>query len=164
MATKPAIPMLPSDLPQQRLYLLRNLPAAPTGWNVKVKYPVTAIGPKTMPTSARYIGQAEWAWSPMHMRIDAYYLSMCSKHRNWLLWSKGCDDNWSEWMDPMALAYSPRCGLKATDAAQLLLAAYWDHERRKNDLDEYHWINEEVLLSAGQIQNVANAVWERASS
>lgn len=114
------------------------MPAAPTGWHVTVKRPVASVRPGRMPARARYTGQVEWAWSPMHMPVDAYYLSMCTKHRNWLLWVKGYDDNWERWTDPGAAAYSPHSGLNATDAARLLLAAYWRHERIGGELDRFH--------------------------
>jgi len=111
-----------------------------------------------MPRSARYVGQVEWASSPMNMRIDAYYLSMCSRHRHWVLWLKGYDDNWSEWMAPQVVAAAPRCGLDAGSAAKLLLAHYWDQER-ENQLDAFHWVNSGGILDAGELNEVAVAAW-----
>ena len=107
MARKPRIPMLPTELPQQRLYLVKGLPERPANWSITFGTEAERLAPTAMPRSARYIAQVEWAWSPMHMRIDAYYLSMCSHHRHWVLWSKGYDDNWSRWMDPRSLSGFP---------------------------------------------------------
>ena len=111
MARRPRIPMLPTQLPQQRLYLVKGLPKPPSNWSTTFGTQAEGLAPTAMPRSARYIAQVEWAWSPMHMRIDAYYLSMCSHHRHWVLWIKGYDDNWSRWMDPHAVAAGPRAGL-----------------------------------------------------
>ena len=75
MARKPRIPMLSTQLPQQRLYLVNGLPERPANWSTKNGNQAVAIAPPAMPRSARYIGQVEWAWSPMHMRIDASHLT-----------------------------------------------------------------------------------------
>ena len=111
-----------------------------------------------MPRSARYIAQVEWAWSPLHMRIDAYYLSMCIHHRHWVLWIKGYDDNWSRWMEPHAVAAGPRAGLSADAAARLILRDYWANAR-DSELDRFHWQNESGLVDAGDIASIASAVW-----
>jgi hypothetical protein len=158
MARPPRIPMQPSELPQQRLYRVKGLPARPADWSVTTGPPAEDIAPITMPQSARYIGQVEWAWSPMHMRIDAYYLSMCSHHRFWVLWGKGYDDNWSQWMAPSAEAVSARCGLGSDAAARLLLLAYW-RTQREQEVDHFHWVNEGELLSAGALTEIAGAAW-----
>lgn len=158
MARKPRIPMLPTELPQQRLYLVKGLPERPTNWLITFGTQAEGLAPPAMPRSARYIAQVEWAWSPMHMRIDAYYLSMCSRHRYWVLWGKGYDDNWSRWMDPNAVAVTSRAGLPFDAAARLMLHDYWAHER-DGGLDRFHWVNESGMLAAGGVAEIATAVW-----
>jgi hypothetical protein len=116
-----------------------------------------------MPRSARYIAQVEWAWSPMHMRIDAYYLSMCTHHRYWVLWGKGYDDNWSRWMDPTAVAVAPRSGLATEAAARLMLHDHWVQER-DGGLDRFHWVNESGSLEAGAVVELATGVWDGGRS
>lgn len=158
MASKPRIPMLPNQLPQQRLYLVKGMPQRPANWSPTIGAEAEGLASSAMPRSARYIAQVEWAWSPMHMRIDAYYLSMCSHHRHWVLWIKGYDDNWSRWMDPHAVAAGPRAGLNADAAARLLLHDYWA-KALDDELDGFHWQNESGLLDAGDIASIASAVW-----
>ena len=158
MARKPRIPMQPADLPQQRLYLIQGMPELPAGWSVKTDTQALDLAPAAMPRSARYLGQVEWSWSPMHMRIDAYYLSMCSHHRHWVLWGKGYDDNWSRWMAPEASMVAPRCGLTPDAAARLLLLSYWA-EQRLQKVDRFHWVNEDGELDAGELTEIATAVW-----
>ncbi len=158
MTRSPRIPMLPGELPQQRLTLVKDLPERPADWSVKTDSFAEDVAPIAMPRSARYIGQVEWAWSPMNMRIDAYYLSMCSHHRFWVLWAKGYDDNWGEWMAPSAVAAATRCGLGSDAAARLLLLAYWQTQCEQ-EVDRFHWVNEEELLSAGALTEIANAAW-----
>jgi hypothetical protein len=162
MTRKPHIPMLPSELPQQRLYLVKGLPERPANWSMKTGKLAEDIAPSAMPRSARYIGQVEWAWSPMHMRIDAYYLSMCRRHHHWVLWSKGYDDNWSRWMDPSATAVASRAGLRSDAAARLLLHDCWA-QQRDDGLDRFHWVNESGILDAGELAEVAAAVWGDAA-
>ena len=69
----PKIPMLPSELPQQRLYGVVDLPERPSKFECLVGYnsvPKDAL-PKATPRSAVYLGQVEWAWSPMHGRASS---------------------------------------------------------------------------------------------
>ena len=68
MTRSPRIPMLPGELPQQRLHLVKGLPERPADWSVKTDSFAEDVAPIAMPRSARYIGQVEWAWSPMNMR------------------------------------------------------------------------------------------------
>ena len=158
MARKPRIPMLPTQLPQQRLYLVKGMPRRPANWSPTIGTEAEGLAPSAMPRSARHIAQVEWAWSPMHMRIDAYYLSMCTHHRHWVLWVKGYDDNWSRWMDPHAVAAGPRAGLNVDAAARLILRDFWTNAK-DNELDRFHWQNENGLLDAGDITSIASAVW-----
>jgi hypothetical protein len=161
MTLNPVIPMSPTALPQQRLRLVENLPAAPRGWIVSLAPPNDAAVPRTRPRSARYVGQVEWAWSPMHMRIDAYWLSMDRQHRRWLLWLGLYDDNWSRWTDGGVIAHAPRGGLHRTDACRLLLHAWWASEAQ-NDIDRFHWVNASGLLDAGGLLEVARAAWKES--
>ena len=112
-----------------------------------------------MPRSARYLGQVEWAWSPMHMRIDAYYLSMDRPHRRWLLWTKPYDDNWGRWDAPLVLARAPRARVAIKDAATLLLIDYLASQRDEGT-DRFHWVNEEGLLDSGDMNAIAAIVWD----
>ena len=71
MARKPRIPMLPTQLPQQRLYLVKGLPERPANWSITLGTEAEGLAPTAMPRSARYIAQVEWAWSPMHSERPA---------------------------------------------------------------------------------------------
>ena len=95
----------------------------------------------------------------MHMRIDAYYLSMDRAHRRWMLWGKPYDDNWGRWETPSIVVCGPRAGLTTLDAARLLLLDYWVTQR-DNGTDHFHWIGEEGLLNAGDFNAVAGSVWD----
>lgn len=157
MTRKPHIPMLPSELPQQRLYLVKGLPERLANWSMKTGKPAQDIAPSAMPRSARYFGQVEWAWSPMHMRIDAYYLSMCSRHHHWVLWSKGYADNWGRWMEPCPFAAAQRVGVTTAAAARLLAFDYWQEERGR-EVDRLLWVNEGALIDASGLAEIASAV------
>lgn len=157
MTRKPRIPMLPTELPQQRLYLVKAVPIRPPGWSATIVEPA-AMDTPAMPRSARYVAQVEWAWSPMHMRIDAYYLSMDGSHRRWLLWVKHYDDNWGRWEAPSIVSYGLRAKLGAADAARLLLLDYWAVQR-DDGTDRFHWINEEGLLGTEDLNAIATFVW-----
>ena len=69
------IAMSSGQFPQQRIYPVKELPARPEGFKVHCEYqdemPVE-LKPKEMPRSVTYVGTAEWAWSIMNDRLDAY--------------------------------------------------------------------------------------------
>ena len=71
---KPGIPLMLEDIPQQRLHLVVNLPSMPSSFNIisgdNLVIP-SDIRPHQMPRSAKFLGMVEWAWSPMHDRLDA---------------------------------------------------------------------------------------------
>lgn len=163
MSRKPRIPMLPSQLPQQRLVLVRGLPPRPPGWATALGEAAQAVAPGRMPGRARYLGQVEWAWSPMNSRLDAYYLSQCSHHRHWVLWLRFFDDNWGRWDAPIAVAASPRCRLPAPPAGRLLLHDFWMQESGQ-EVGRFHWVNEDGLLGAGALKELGDRVWEPPAS
>ena len=50
--------------------------------------------------------------------------------------------------------------MKDTEAAILLLHAYWaDEVESMNELDAFHWINEEALLDSGPLKEIKRRVW-----
>ena len=55
MARKPRIPMLPTQLPQQRLYLVKGLPERPANWSATFERGAGGMAPSSMPKSARYV-------------------------------------------------------------------------------------------------------------
>lgn len=159
MAATPTIPMSPSALPAQRLYLVPNYPQPPAGWRAEMSARVPG-GPARMPRSARYIAQVEWSWSPMHGRIDAYHLSLSRARDRWVLWCGVFDEELWRFVHRFVASSAPRAGLQGGDAAILLLQAYWAHESQDEaELDRFHWINQEGLLGAGQLKEIARRVW-----
>ena len=93
MIKDPLVPLSTSLLPQQRLYEVKALPTWPSGVRPVVGYP-GELGvpdlPKQRSRHAIYLCQAEWAWTPHHNRLAAYYLSRGRRH--WLLWLGGHHD------------------------------------------------------------------------
>ena len=53
MARKPRIPMLPTELPQQRLYLVKGLPERPANWSITLGTQAEGLAPTAMPSSSR---------------------------------------------------------------------------------------------------------------
>lgn len=160
MAQLPTIPMSPLDLPSQRIYLVPNYPLEPYGWAVSFDTGASHL-PKRRPHSARYLGQVEWSWSPMHSRIDAYHLSLNSARSAWVLWLSFFDDQSWKFVDTHIAAWAPRKGMQGADAAVLLIEAFW--RREKNDiteLDHFHWVGQEGLLTAAVFKEIGRKVWD----
>jgi len=158
MTRQPKIPMSPAELPQQRIHEVIDLPARPQPFDSVVGYgqfPKGSVAKKA-PQNMTYLGQVEWAWSPAHNRLDAYFLNRGRTH--WSLWSRYWDDNWSNWAD-IAVGVVPLAGIMQREAAIYLLLELWRHEATENGLDEFHWINEVEFLSVPDFSAIAREVW-----
>ena len=158
MSKQPTIPMSPTQLPQQRVYEVVDLPKRPKSFDCRVGYGCSPRDglPKTGLDHAAYLCQVEWAWSPMHSRLDAYYL-----HRGrseWSLWSKFWDDDWDRW-EHIGIGTVGRRGVSQTQAGVYLLIAFWRQEITDSSLDQFHWINEAVELSVAQLGAMAREIW-----
>jgi hypothetical protein len=158
MTIEPRIPMRPEDRPQQRIHEIVVLPARPDPFDCSVGYgqfPKGAL-PSSTPKNKIWLCQVEWAWTPMHNRLDAYYLHRGRTH--WSLWSQYWDDNYDQWsVQPMGCV--PRRGTPQKEAAVYLLLEHWREELSEYDLDEFHWINEARYLSIAELAAIAREVW-----
>ena len=151
--------MLPGQLPQQRVHEVVALEPRPADFEPIVGYGVVPVGilPKDQPRNAAYVGQMEWAWSPMNNRLDAYYLHRGRAH--WVLWTRYWDDNWGRW-EWVAAAAVARRGVTERQAATHLLIDFWRAERAEGSLDHFHWINEGGLLSVEDLMAIGRVVWD----
>ena len=163
MSAAPRIPMRAEELPQQRVTLVVTVPPRPAGFEGKQNPPESVRPPAQMPRTAKYIGQVEWAWSPMHMRIDAYYLSANRARTHWFLWLRLYDDNWGKWDEPQIYAYAPKQRIDDTVAATFLLMDAWSADAQETTLDHFHWINKAELLSVEELGAIGRVVWPAAS-
>jgi len=158
MTDKPRIAMTPGELPDQRIHEVVNLPPEPEGFE-----PVGCYGwepeeimPKNRPRDMLYLGSLEWAWGPMHGRIEAYFL-----HRGrtyWLLYTQDLDPNEPEfaWM---VAAFGNRKDVDERQAAVHLVVAKWREEVIQGGLDHFHWINQDGYLSVPEWMAIAREVW-----
>ena len=71
MANTPTIPMLPEELPQQRVALVVSLPPRPAEFKGLHDPPKKLSLPAKMPRSAKYVGQVEWAWGMLWSGLQA---------------------------------------------------------------------------------------------
>ena len=158
MVTDPKIPMSPTQLPQQRIHEVVDLPERPDPFDCIVGYGAVPddIIPKQVSRWAIYLCQVEWAWSPMHNRLDAYYLHSGRKH--WLLWNRYWDDNWGKWEWIVAASVAKK-GMSERQAAVHLLIDFWKEEAEENYVDHYHWINEDAYISVAELAAIAREVW-----
>ena len=158
MTREPKIPMSPEQLPQQRIHEVIDLPERPAKFEFNVDYGCSPQDVQSISGSknACYLCQTEWAWSPMHNRLDAYYLH--KGKTQWSLWLKYWDDNWGAWQDTR-IGTVHRRGVDQKQAAIYLLLEFWAFDAKEGDLDQYHWINEEGYLSVAELEAIARVVW-----
>ena len=71
------IPMSPELLPRQKLNEVVTVPELPKGLAPKVEWvePLLRDPPRASPRKLTFLFSVEWSWSPMHHRIDNYYLN-----------------------------------------------------------------------------------------
>ena len=154
----PIIPMSPEQLPQQRLTSVPARPYRPmeqyfkVGWDEKPDGLLLPNGPR----KAVYLGQLEWAWSPMHSRIDAFYLHRSRRH--WILWSCSFDEDYEKWTWS-AVANLPLHQATQFEAAFWLMVEFLNFDRDECEVDHFHWVAEEGLLDAAHWREVGRIVW-----
>jgi hypothetical protein len=159
MTREPKIPMSPEELPQQRIHEVVGLPERPAEFDCEIGYGVSTghALPKNAPTNSTYLCQVEWAWSPAHNRLDAYYLHRGRTH--WSLWCKYFDNNMMCW-EWIANGCVTRRGVTQKQAAVYLLLEFWSFDVKESYLDEFHWINEHGYLSIADLAAIAREVWD----
>ena len=99
MSTKHSsfIPMAPEHRPQQRLNKIISVPLIHNKLKPKIDWlnPLKKRRPKGSPRKLSFLCSVEWAWSPMHNRIDNYYLN--PRRAGWLLWINRLNDHTVPW-------------------------------------------------------------------
>ena len=154
------VPMSPKQLPQQRLVEVVGLPPLPPGTRIitdALKIPkkqAKRAGPK----KDTFLVALEWAWSPMHSRLQGFSLERY-ENRDWVLWSyfvdleENGDDPW------VVSAVCPRSDLDERTAAIHLVIASLKEEIEVQDLDHFHWIADSGLLAPAEMRAIALQVW-----
>ena len=163
MATKHQsfIPMHVGDIPQQHITEVIGIPPKPD--NLVVTYDAGSdfLNGKRLgtPRDIDFLCSVEWAWSPAHGRIDNYYVNQ--KPRYWVLWNNWMDDNDYEWRWHWSMvAHAPRITANELDVATHLLLESWKQQKEYEDLDKYHWINNEGSFNSDIIEAIAREVWD----
>ena len=156
------VPLNPADFPQQKLFAIKKLPVLPPDCEIQLldyveDHQLPGI-PKRPAKKSISLGQVEWAWGPMHARVDAYELHQGKEH--WLLWCGGPEDNSGTYIKNwFACACMPCAGIDQEQAAVHLLLSFWEREIRWRNLDRYHWINHAIGLTVSQFQSIADVLW-----
>ena len=157
-----SIPMSFADLPQQRVYEVKPLPAEIMQLSVELldyEQEHGLVGIPNAPTEQSLaLAQVEWSWSPMHSRVDQYVLHKGSDY--WLLWCGTPDDNAGTDINH----WFPTAVLPISEAGEMLvgvtlLKAFWDREVSWLNLEKYHWINAEGVLSVADLESIAVSIW-----
>jgi hypothetical protein len=161
--TKQPNPLVDSqDLPQQKLYAVPDLPKEWEQKLIKADNTTNSGIPKSVPRGAYFLLQTEWAWSPMHNRITNYHISMDTSRRRWVLWESFFnDDDWpyGTWSSASRVLTLQRKGIDRKKASLLLLHSNWQRSLKDEDLDRFHWINQDGLVSVAEAIEIGKRVW-----
>ena len=154
------IPLSLKTLPQQRLYEVVRLKKPPKflAPTVDIDKPLLRHRPKASPRKLTFLFSVEWAWSPMHNRIDNYYLN--PRRTGWLLWNNWVEDGGYPWTWHWDLmAYGSRCRSDEKNIAAHLVMSCWKFDAKHHGVDHFHWINNTGLLSVAEVQAIGREVW-----
>ena len=155
------IPMSSEGLPQQHITEVVDVPAKPYGLQVNFSAGSEYLDGKRLgtPRNVEFLCSVEWAWGPAHGRIDNYYINKKRKH--WALWNNWMDDNDYAWRWHWTMiAHAPYVKADELAVAAHLLIETWKHQKEWEDLDQYHWINNDGLLETSMIAAIGRQVWE----
>ena len=156
------IPLSPKDLPPQGYRIDIPLPPRPSGLEC-CRHSGADQGdlvPAKMPTSATYLGQFEWAWSPMNNAIAEFHLSLNRAKSHWILWLGLFNDSdipW-HWERTVWLVATRGEGPRDTVGVHLTMDGFkalkdaWVYDR-------FHWINRGGTMGVDRIEAIADEVW-----
>ena len=152
------IPMSPELLPRQKLNEVVTVPKLPKGLAPKVEWvePLLRDRPKASPRKLTFLFSVEWSWSPMHHRIDNYYLN--PKPENWLLWNNWHNDNEECWQWDI-VAFSNKVKADERTIATHMLIKIFEFQAKNSYLDRFHMINNTGCLSVEDVQAIGREVW-----
>ena len=162
---KDHIPDYVYNWPPQEIYEAVKFPPRPKNFYGRTDWFDPLLGknaPKTKPNKAYYLGTCGWSWSPMHSRIDAYYLNFRNSY--WRLWVRDCEAIcWNTPDEEWFLgAYCLKRRATVREASLYLIMDLWKLDAREADLDHFHHINDEGLLSVAEFRTLGRLVWPEA--
>lgn len=172
-SAQPSIALHPSQLPQQKLTVVRGVPELPADW----QFTHAEWGDKFEEdfSTTEYLCALEWAWSPMHNRLQSWKISK-SRCANYFLLSTGffndeallgpCDEDGEpldEDLEPWTFYEVGYCktypNLSFKDHAVLCLIESLREEVEVSEIDEYHWVNSADYFDCSDIAAIARVVW-----
>jgi hypothetical protein len=152
--------MSPEQLPQQRIVEVITLPSAPAGLEIVTDWRELADLPidEDTPVSETFLVALEWAWSPMHNRLQGFSLE---RHDSgyWLLWSYFVDFVENDEHPWVLSAACRQEGLDERTAAIHLLTAALIEGKEVDYLDHYHWIADSGLITPADMREIGLRVW-----
>ncbi|MFC1866556.1 hypothetical protein ACFL0H_00220 [Thermodesulfobacteriota bacterium] len=113
--------------------------------------------PKKPPRTALLLCAVDWSWSPMHDRLDYYYVSRTRNRKYWILWKEYPD----EWDKPAYRIYCTSSGAFRShyEAGKEMLKRSWSWDKEENLLDHFHGIIEGGALNMDGIEEIGEQVW-----
>lgn len=116
------------------------------------------------PAEADYVGRVEWAWTPMHNRVDAFWIQKPWKSKDiWVLWYGSPDDNsWYEdgWIYAVA-AVARQKFQDAVSAARTMVTARWVADLEELRYGSYHLVYDLDLFVETDFEQIALVVFRR---
>ena len=150
----------PIDKPIGNIFLVRDIPERPTDLEIRTTWDRNTFpdGQPVEPDSALYLGALEWSWSPMHSRMDSYYLSYDKDH--WMIFMHLLEDGSSSWEWSWYLyAIAPRVSADDRSVGFWMIHDLLKYDAVTHEVDEFHLVSGEGLLTVGDFENIGQLVW-----
>jgi hypothetical protein len=107
-----------------------------------------------VPAAAKRLGRVGWNWSPVLAHSVVWHLDWNRRRQAYVLWLES-----ERRTEPVAAL---RAGnLRPSPAAMAMLTAYYRVQMEVSDLDAFHGIHADGLLTEPEILAVADSVWGR---
>ena len=148
------------DKPIESIFLVRNIPERPIGLETKTTWDRNTFpdGQPDEPDPALYLGALEWSWSPMHSRMDSYYLS-CNRDY-WMIFMHLLEDGSSSWEWSWYLyAIAPKVSGDDRSIGFWMIHDLLKHDAGIHEVDAFHLVSAEGLLTVGDYENIGQLVW-----
>jgi hypothetical protein len=149
----------PDEKPVEYVYSVQAVPERPAGLETRMSWASLEWCPAAPkePERVIYLGALEWTWSPAHSRFDSYYLSFTTD--DWLIYLHeyydGMDDTW-EWYP---YAASPKVDGDIRAISFWLVHDLLKADSREHEVDHFHLVSAQGLLSVGDFKNMGELVW-----
>lgn len=150
-----------ADKAVEHIYPVGDTPERPDHLKTVMRWDMKRFpeGLPEKPTTVCYLGAIEWAWSPMHSRLDSYYLSYNDDYLLMYLHLldygvRPCTWEWCLY------AVATKAAGDARSIGFWMVHDLLKADSNTHELDPFHLISDEGALSVSDFNQIKELAWE----